>query len=140
MRFETQRNTRQSYVFRKSVPAGESGFMDIDLVEHGYVDSVRIRFAAGEGGTLQVRPVIIIPQEIQIDLFKYPKDGDKYVTGDDETIVSEVQFEIENHAILRVYYNNTGDPGTVNSQLNVDIGVTYFQITEPENIIGPRRW
>lgn len=140
MRFETQRNTRQSYVFRKAVPAGESGYMDIDLVEHGFVDSVRIRFAAGENGTLQIRPVVIVPQEIMIDLFKYPKGGDKFVTGDDETIESNVQFEIENHAVLRVYYNNTGEPESADSQVNVDIGVTYFQITEPKNIIGPRGW
>jgi hypothetical protein len=70
---------------------------------------------------------------------EYAEGGDQYVSGDDETFPSSVRYEIENNAILRVFYTNIGEAGTADSQLNVDIGVTYFQIVEPENIIGPRR-
>lgn len=136
MNFEQVRNASKTYVFRKSVAAGASGYMDIDLVAHGVVDYVKIQFAAGENGTLQIRPVVIIPQEIIIDLFTYADGSDKYITGDDEKIESSVRYEIENHATLRVYYNNTGEVGSADSRVNVDIGVTYFQITEPINIIG----
>lgn len=142
MNFESINNASKAQVFRKAVPAGESGFLDIKLRDHGYVDYVKIRFAAGENGTLRIRPVVIIPQEIIIDLFEYADGGDQYVSGDDETVTNSVKFEIESEAILRVYYENTALAGTVDSQLNVDIGVTYFRIVEPENIIGPRsrRW
>lgn len=137
MNFETLKNVSKTYVFRKMVPAGESGYMDVELVAHGFVDSVKIRFAAGENGTLRIRPVVIIPQEIQIDLLNYAEGGDHYVSGDDETVKSDIRYEIENHAVLRVYYENVAtDPESADSQVNVDIGVTYFQIVEPANIIG----
>ncbi|MBR0596597.1 hypothetical protein [Sinanaerobacter chloroacetimidivorans] len=136
MDFERLINASKTYVFRKSVPAGESGFIEHSLVAHGTVENVKIRFAAGENGTLRIRPVVIIPQEIMIDLFTYAEGGDKYISGDDETVSSSVRYEIENNAVLRVFYENHGEPGSADSQVNVDIEVTYFQITEPRNIIG----
>jgi len=137
MKYENVRNSSKSYVFRKKVPAGESGYLDCKLVEHGFIESVRVRFAAGENATLQIRPVVIIPQEIMIDLLEYADNGEQYVTGDDELVESAVRCEIENKSILRVFYENTGGVGTADSFLNVDIGVTYFSVIEPENIIGP---
>lgn len=136
MNFESVRNASKTYVFRKSIPAGESGYIEHSLTSHGFVDSVRIRFASGENGTLRIRPVVIIPQEIILDLLDYADGGDAYVSGDGETVSSSVRYEIENHAVLRVYFDNIADAGTADSQLNVDIGVTYFQVIEPANIIG----
>lgn len=136
MNYEKMNNISKTSVFRKSIPAGEKGYLESKLVAHGYVESVRIRFAAGENGTLHLRPVVIIPQEIEIDLFSYADGGDRYVSGDDETHESSVRIEIEAESVLRVYYDNTGIAGSDDSQLNVDIGVTYFEIIEPRNIIG----
>lgn len=97
--------------------------------------SVKTRFAAGENGTLQVRPVVIVPQDIMIDLFKYA--AEPYLSGDDETVQSDIKVEVENHTIARVYYKNIAtDPDSADSFLNVDIEVEYFEIIEPANIIG----
>ena len=116
----------------------ESGYIDCDITAHGFVRSVRIRFAAGENGTLHIRPVIILPGNILLDLFKYAQGGDTYVSGDDETIVSDVKMEVENNTIARVYYDNLGEEGTTDSVVNVDIEVEYYTIIEPVNIIGPQ--
>ena len=133
MNFEQLNNVSKAYYFRKTIAAGDSGYLDARLSAHGFVKSVKIRFAAGENGTLHVRPTVIIPQDIPIDLLSYADGGDKYVSGDDETTASTVKFEIENDAILRVWYENTG---VGSSFLNVDIEVEYFSIIEPANIIG----
>lgn len=135
-KFETHRNVAQTLTFRKNVPPGSSGYLDIPITAHGFIRSVKIRFAAGENGTLHIRPVVIIPQDIMIDLFKYAAGGDPYISGDDESIVSDVKIEVENHAVARVWYDNTGEAGTADSQVNVDIEVEYFEIVEPVNIIG----
>lgn len=137
-KYEVLRDVAQSLVFRKSVPPGESGYIDCDITAHGFVRSVRIRFAAGENGTLHIRPVIILPGNILLDLFKYAQGGDTYVSGDDETIVSDVKMEVENNTIARVYYDNLGEEGTTDSVVNVDIEVEYYTIIEPVNIIGPQ--
>lgn len=137
-KYETIRNVAQSLVFRQSVPPGESGYMDCEITAHGFVRSGRIRFAAGENGTLHIRPVIILPGNIQIDILKYAKGGRAYISGDDETVTFDVKMEVENHTIARVYYDNTGAAGTVDSEVSVDIEVEYFAITEPVNIIGPQ--
>lgn len=131
MNYERMINVSRALTFRKSIPAGESGFVDAPITAHGNITDVKIRFSAGENGTLHVRPVQIIPQEIMIDLLDYA--GDKYVSGDDETFHAQVKWETENHAIARVYYDNVG-VGT--SFLNVDITVEYYELVEPANIIG----
>jgi len=133
MNYEQLNNVSKTYVFRKTITPGDSGYIDAELSAHGFVKAVKIRFAAGENGTLHIRPTVVIPQDIPIDLLAYAQGGDKYVSGDDETVSSDVKFEIENHALLRVWYDNTG---IGNSFLNVDIEVEYFSIVEPTNIIG----
>lgn len=137
MNFETLKNKSETLVFRESVASGGSGYLDLPLLDHGMVEKVRIRFATGENGTLRIRPVVILPGQIQIDLLRYASNP--YVTGDSETIESDVRVEVENKAVARVYYENTSvDPLADDSIVNVDIGVTYFSVREPENIIGPR--
>ena len=132
--YEVVKNASKTYVFRKMVEAGAEGYLSATLVSHGFVTAVQIRFAPGEAATLQIRPVMVIPGEISIDLLEYADNGDFYVSGDDETIRSDIRFEIENKTELRVYYKNTGD---AESFVNVDIQVTYFQFAEPVNVIGP---
>jgi len=133
MNYEQLNNVSKTYVFRKTITPGDSGYIDAELSAHGFVKAVKIRFAAGENGTLHIRPTVVIPQDIPIDLLSYAQGGDKFVSGDDETVSSDVKFEIENHAILRVWYDNQG---IGNSFLNVDIEVEYFSVVEPTNIIG----
>jgi len=137
MDYERVNNISKAYTFRRRVPAGEAGYIDQRVSSHGYVNSLRVRFAAGENGTLKIRPVMIIPPEIQIDLYGYA-DDDKWLIGDNELIESGISFETENDAVLRIYYENTADEGTVDSFVNVDIGVTYYSVVEVENVIGPR--
>lgn len=140
MDFYEVHNVEKAYIFRKAVASGASGFLDMELSGHGWVNSVRVRCATGDQAMLHIRPVVIIPQEIEIDLFAYAPGGDKFISGDDETIENAVRYEIENHAILRVYYENTDtDPLSDDAQLSVDIQVIYADFVEPENIIGPRR-
>ena len=133
--FEQLNNVARPVSFRQTIPANTSGFVEADLAAHGYVSKIRVRFAAGENGTLHIRPQAIIPQDIAIDLIQFG-GSDKYISGDDETSEYNCHVEIENHAKLRVWYDNTGAAA---SMLDVDIEVVYFSIVEPENIIGPRR-
>ncbi len=137
-KYEELRDVARTLVFRKKIPAGEAGYMDALITDHGFVRSCRIRFAAGENGTLEVRPVIILPGNILLDLFNYASGGDSYVSGDDETVSNSLKMEVENQTIARVYYNNTAEAGTVDSALSVDIEVEYYSIVEPINIIGPQ--
>ena len=138
MDFKKVQNVAKSYTFRQHVPPGGSGYIDAMVNDHGYVDYIRVRFAAGENGTLKIRPVMIICPDITIDLLKYAGD-DHWIIGDNETIESSIRFETENYATLRVYYENTAtEENTVDSLVDVNIGVTYFATVEVEGIIGPR--
>lgn len=136
MYFEQLNNVSKASIFRKTIAPGDSGYIDAELTDHGFIKNVKIRFAAGENGTLHVRPTIVLPGDIPVDLLSYADGGDKYVSGDDETVSSDLKFEIENKTKIRVWYDNTG---TGTSFLNVDVTTEYYTIVEPENIIGPRR-
>lgn len=137
-KYEELRDVARTLVFRKKIPPGSDGYIDALITAHGFVRSCRIRFAAGENGTLEVRPVIILPGNILLDLFSYANGGDSYVSGDDETVSNALKMEVENQTIARVYYKNTGEAGTTDSVLSVDIEVEYYAIVEPVNIIGPQ--
>lgn len=132
--FERYENVAYPYIFRKSVPAGEKGFMSIPLTSHGYVNKVTVNFAAGENGTLHLRPYVVIPGEITQELLKYA--GDMYISGDDCTYELPCYQEIENYTELRVAYDNVGEVGSADSQIMVDIIVQYDTFIEPRNIIG----
>ena len=137
MRYEKINNVAQALIFRKDIPSGSSDYIDVPISDHGYVTRVRTRFAAGENGKLHIRPVVILPGEIMLDLFKYAAAGDKYISGDDETAISDVKIEVENHSVARVWYENTEtDPSADPAHLDVDITVEYFAVIEPANIIG----
>ena len=137
MNFKEIVNISRPFVFRKAVPYNTKGHIEKRVTAHGFIDNVRVRFAAGENGTLRIRPVLIIPPEIEIDLFAYA--GDRFIFGDNETIESNLSFEVETDAHIRIYYENTAtDPETIDSIVDVNVGVTYYQMVIPENVIGPR--
>lgn len=132
--YETTRDAQKTYSFRQYVEPGSKGFLKAKLTAHGFVSGVSVRFATGENGTLHLRPVIVWPGEISIDIFEYAENGLRFVSGDNESIEASVNFEIEKDTELRVYYENTGD---IESFVSVNIEVTYFEIMEPANVIGP---
>ena len=138
MRYEVMHNTKKTLLYNKSVPSGNSGYLDCEITGHGRINAIRIRFAAGENGELHIRPVMILPPNIPIELIKYAQGGNKFVSGDDETFISDIGFETENHAIARIYYENTQtDPTAADAIVDVQIEVEYFDYIEPANIIGP---
>lgn len=120
------------YVFRESLPAGTSKTFDVELTGIGYIRKLLVNFAAGENGTLHIRPYIILNGEIIIDLIRYGA-ADKYVSGDDEQLVLDCNQAIENHAHLRIFAENTG-PGA--SQVSVNAMVEYVDVIKIESIIG----
>lgn len=132
--FERYENVAYPYIFRKSVPAGEKGYMSIPLTSHGYVNKVTVNFAAGENGTLHLRPYVVIPGEITQELLKYA--GDAFISGDSCTYELPCYQEIENDTELRVAYDNVGIVGSVDSQIMVDIIVQYDNYIAPRNVIG----
>jgi hypothetical protein len=131
---ERYENISYPYIFRKAVPAGDSGFIEAELTGHGYVTEVTVNFAAGENGTLHLRPYVIVTGEITQELLRYA--GDPYISGDDCQYRLPCYQEIENHAMLRVWYENTAPAGTADSQIMVDVIVQYDSYAEPKNVIG----
>lgn len=134
--FERFENVAYPYVFRKAIPAGDNGYIGIPLTGHGYVTRCNINFAAGENGTLHIRPYVIHPGELSNELLKYPDAGDQYISGDDQKYELPCYQEVENHSELRIWYENVALAGTADSQLMVDIIVQYDAIIEPRNVIG----
>lgn len=134
-KMEIFENVAIPYIFRKSIPVGQSGVSEFNLTGHGYVTQVTVIIPAGDGGKLHIRPYVELPGEIIQDLCKYGEDA--YLSGDDVTYKLPCYQEIENHAVLKVAYNNTeSDPLADPAELIVDIIVTYNQIIEPKNVIG----
>lgn len=120
------------YIFRESLPAGTSKLFDVELTGIGHIRKLVINFAAGENGTLHIRPYIILNGEIIIDLLRYG-GTDQFVSGDDEQITLDCNQAIENKAHLCIFADNVG-PGA--SQVNVNAIVEYMDMIRIENEIG----
>ena len=132
-------NLTRAYNFFKEVPYNTDGQIEQLLTADGFVNSIRVRFATGENGTLFLRPVIIINPDIIIDLFRFGSGADRWISGDSETISIDLHYEIEANSRLVVFYKNTAEnPETVPSRVDVNVGVTYYSMVEPEGIIGQR--
>ena len=119
-------------VFRDSLAAGTSNTYEVELSGIGYIREILINFAAGENGTLHLRPYVILNGEIFVDLLKYGA-GDKYISGDNVTLPLKCYQAIENHAKLCIFADNTG-PGT--SEISVDVMAEYIDIEKIETVIG----
>ena len=128
---ERHTNVGYPYIFRRAVPAGEQGVAKIELTGHGVVSRCAITFAAGENGTLHIRPYVMLCGDIPQDLLRYA--GDRYISGDDVKFDIDCYQEIENHAMLCVWYHNTGESP---SELLVDVMVQYDDYLTTRNIIG----
>lgn len=129
--YEKFENVVYPYIFRKDIDAGTSGVSEVELTSAGFVKQVNINFSAGENGTLQIRPYVILNGGIPQELLQYAED--KYISGDDVKFQLDCYQEIEAGAKLRVAYSNTG-AGT--SKLIVDVIVHYNDYITDKNIIG----
>lgn len=125
-------NSYIPYIFRESLAAGTSDTYEVELTGIGYIREIRINFAAGENGTLHIRPYVILNGEIVTELLRFGA-ADKYISGDDETLVLSCYQAIENHAKLLVYADNTGAGA---SQISVDVMVEYIDVQRIESVIG----
>lgn len=125
-------NTFTPYIFRETLAAGASTTLEAELTGIGYVREMLITFAAGENGTLHLRPYIILNGEIVIDLLKYGGTN-KYFSGDDAQFSLPCYQAIENHAKLCIDAENTG---AGDSEICVDVMVEYTDIVKIESVIG----
>lgn len=132
--YEVFENVVYPCIFRKSIPAGEKGVVELPLTGHGFITQVNAVFVAGENGTLRLRPYVVLNGEIVQELLRYA--GEPYISGDDCSYKLPCYQEVENHAVLKVAYENTGGVGTADSQLMVDIIVQYDGYVAPKNVIG----
>ena len=131
--FERSTNVTYPLIFRKTVQPGSSGVIEIELTGHGYITQVTAVFAAGESGTLHLRPYVELCGEINQELLKYAAEGHQFISGDDCSYKMPCYQEIENHAKAKLWYENTG---TGSSEIMVDMIVCYDEIVQPRNIIG----
>lgn len=125
-------NTYFPYIFRESLAAGAKKTYEVELTGIGYIREILINFAAGENGTLHLRPYVILNGEIIIDLLKYGA-ADKYISGDNSQFSLSCYQAIEHHAKLCIDADNTG-PG--DSEISVDVMVEYVDVQRIESVIG----
>lgn len=129
--YEKFENVTMPYIFRKDIPAGQKGKVEVELTASGFVRQLIVTFATGENGTLHLRPMVIANGGIPFDLLQYA--ADPYINGDDTSFPIACFQEIENGAKLRIEYENTG---TGTSKLSVDAIVQYNDYVTERNIIG----
>lgn len=119
-------------VFRETLAAGTSATYESELSGIGYIREMLINFAAGENGTLHLRPYVVLNGEIVIDLLKYGASK-KYFSGDDAQFRLPCYQAIENHAKLCIDADNTG---AGDSEISVDVMVEYIDVQRIDSVIG----
>lgn len=116
-------NKREVVLIRKTVKPSETVEIRERIKSDGTLESMKIRFYAGEGLTLQVRPIVEKRGGQGVDIVTYPKGTDSYIIGDDDYLEYNPIIEVSNDEELVVYATNVG---TVDSKLVIDFEVDYF--------------
>lgn len=104
-----------------------------ELTGNGQIKRFHARFACGENGTLHINPYVILNGNITVNLCDFAKEGENYISGDNEDFTFECYVPIETHAILYVEAENVGE---YDSMLDVAIVVQYEDFIEEETIVG----
>ena len=104
-----------------------------ELTGNGQIKRFHARFACGENGTLHLSPYVILNGNITVNLCDFAKEGENYISGDNEDFTFECYVPIETHAMLYVEAENTGDYASI---LDVAIVVQYEDFIEEETIVG----
>lgn len=114
---------REVVLIRKTVPAGQSVEIRERIKSDGTLEAMKIRFYAGEGLTLQVRPVVEKRGGQAVDVVTYPAGTDNFIIGDDDYLEYTPVIAVSNDEELVVYATNTGG---VDSKLVIDFEVDYY--------------
>lgn len=104
-----------------------------ELTGNGQIKRFHARFACGENGTLHINPYVILNGNITVNLCDFAKEGENYISGDNEDFTFECYVPIETHAMLYVEAENVGE---YQSMLDVAIVVQYEDFIEEESIVG----
>lgn len=100
--------TGKPYVFQGGLAAGTAATYESELTAPGTITDIHIKFAAGENGTLHIRPMVIQNGEIPIDLVSYGPGLNQFVSGDDEQFNFKCFMPVENGTKIRINADNTG--------------------------------
>ena len=104
-----------------------------ELTGNGQIKRFHARFACGENGTLHINPYVILNGNITVNLCDFAKEGENYISGDNEDFTFECYIPIETHAMLYVEAENVGE---YDSMLDVAIVAQYEDFIEEESIVG----
>jgi len=110
---------REPYVFRYVTVPGEEGELQQGVRYTGKVRRVRAVFAAGQAGSLRLRPVIVTGKGRVKDLLHYP--GDVFLAGDGVERDLSVDVPVKAGDSLEVWYENAS--GTYDREVVVDIEI-----------------
>ena len=128
--------TGKPYVFQGALAAGTATTYEMELTAPGKITELHIKFAAGENGTLHIRPMVIQNGEIPIDLVAYGPGLNNFISGDDEQFNFKCFMPIENGAKIRIVADNQG---AYTSFVDVAVIVDYADIVREYSVIEGAR-
>ena len=125
--------TMESIPFKKlNIPAGESGYLWLELENDGTVERIEVNFVSGEQYTLQVRPLLERPvSQFYADLIKYPEGTEKNIIGDAKLEVHRISVPFKEGSRVGVWYNNAGVSPSI-----LDVIITIDYRAGESSIIG----
>lgn len=115
---------KEVMTFRRTVTSGASNLtLRQRCKAAGTIDEIRVRFYAGQQGTLHVRPLLLKKPDIMQSLIAYSDDTLTYLAGDDDYFVMPVSVPCDNDDEVVVLVDNVGD---YDYDVVVDVVVDYL--------------
>ena len=121
------------YIFQGALNANTAATYEKELTASGTITNVHIKFAAGENGTLHIRPMVIQNGEIPIDLVNYDATLNQFISGDDEAFDLKCFMPVENGTKIRIECDNTG---AYASFVDVVVIVDYVETVREYSVIN----
>jgi hypothetical protein len=116
------RNKKETVQFIKKILAGTSVTFAYLVKSEGTVERIFGKFYAGQEGSLQVRPYIELTAARQEELITYPSGTDRYMSGENVTFDSAIDYDVKNGDQIKIDVNNTS---IYDYTLNISFEVDY---------------
>lgn len=96
------------FIFQGALAGNTSKTYEATITTSGHIESMHIKFAAGENGTLHIRPMVIQNGQIPMELVNYDPGLNQFISGDDESFDLKCYMPVENGTKIRIICDNTG--------------------------------
>lgn len=114
-------NKQEVVFFNKKINALTSEILQERVKGNGKIEKVTVRFYAGQGGDLHIKPIVIKQNGYREPMITYPENSSQYLSGDDDLFVLDTSIQVDNDDYIAIEAENVNSTFSYTAIVSVEI-------------------